>query len=42
MNNKTVGVLGLGVFGRTVARELSRYGCDVIAIDSDAVSDEVT
>lgn len=47
MNNKTVGVLGLGVFGRTVARELSRYGCDVIAINSDAanvdaVSDEVT
>lgn len=47
MRNKTVAVLGLGVFGRTVARELSKYGCDVIAIDShepnvDAIADEVT
>ena len=47
MQNKTVAVLGLGVFGRTVARELSKYGCDVIAIDGleanvDAVADVVT
>ncbi|MGX7091760.1 potassium channel family protein [Hutsoniella sourekii] len=33
MNTKIVGVLGLGIFGRTVAEELSRYGHEVIAID---------
>ena len=47
MQKQTVGVLGLGIFGRTIARELSQYGCDVIAIDGeekyvDAVSDVVT
>ena len=28
-------VLGLGIFGSTVAKTLSRYNCDVIAVDSD-------
>lgn len=32
---KTVGVLGLGIFGRTVARRLSEFDQDVIAIDSN-------
>lgn len=31
--NKSIAVLGLGIFGTTVARELSYYDCDVIAID---------
>ncbi|KHD45799.1 potassium uptake transporter gating subunit KtrA [Streptococcus hongkongensis] len=44
---KTVGVLGLGIFGRTVARRLSEFDQDVIAIDNDEklvnqVSDIVT
>lgn len=47
MQVKTVGVLGLGDFGQTVALELSKYGCEVIAIDNNAknvqeVSDSVT
>ncbi|HHJ7130684.1 TPA: potassium uptake transporter gating subunit KtrA [Streptococcus pyogenes] len=33
LKRKTVGVLGLGIFGRTVARELSNFDQDVIAID---------
>lgn len=32
---KTVGVLGLGIFGRTVARRLSVFDQDVIAIDNN-------
>ena len=28
-------VLGLGIFGSTVAKTLSKYNCDVIALDSD-------
>ncbi|MDY6062543.1 MAG: TrkA family potassium uptake protein [Erysipelotrichaceae bacterium] len=32
---RTFLVLGLGIFGSTIARELSRYGQDVIAIDRD-------
>lgn len=28
-------VLGLGVFGSTVAKTLSRYDCEVLALDSD-------
>lgn len=28
-------VLGLGIFGSTVASTLGKYGCDVIAIDKD-------
>ncbi len=35
MKSKIVGVLGLGVFGRTVAKELGNYGTEVIAIDSN-------
>lgn len=47
MKINTVGVLGLGDFGRTVAAELSKYGCDVLAIDSDqkkvqSISEDVT
>ncbi|MGT2933175.1 potassium uptake transporter gating subunit KtrA [Streptococcus catagoni] len=33
LKRKTVGVLGLGIFGRTVARQLSQFDQDVIAID---------
>lgn len=35
MAKKTVGVLGLGVFGSTIAKELGENGFDVIAIDRD-------
>lgn len=47
MKKKIVGVLGLGIFGERVATELSEYGCEVIAIDSDAkkvqaISERVT
>lgn len=34
MKSKIIGVLGLGIFGQTVARELSQLGQEVIAIDS--------
>ena len=34
LNTRIIGVLGLGVFGRTVAKELSKYDVDVIAIDN--------
>ncbi|EHJ56374.1 hypothetical protein HMPREF9318_01117 [Streptococcus urinalis FB127-CNA-2] len=33
MSRKTIGVLGLGIFGRTLARELSKFDQDVIALD---------
>lgn len=47
MQQKIVGVLGLGDFGSTLALELSRYGAEVIAIDKSPdlvqeVADEVT
>lgn len=32
---KNIAVLGLGIFGQTVAKELSQYGCDVLAIDTN-------
>ena len=32
---KTVGILGLGVFGMTIAKQLSEYDCDIIAVDRD-------
>ena len=32
---KTVGILGLGVFGMTIAKQLSDYDCDIIAVDRD-------
>lgn len=31
---KTVGILGLGIFGRTIAKQLSQSDCDIIAVDS--------
>ncbi|AXY24666.1 potassium transporter Trk [Suicoccus acidiformans] len=47
MNSKIIGILGLGIFGQTVATELSKYGTEVIAVDSredrvHAVADIVT
>lgn len=33
MNQHIVGILGLGVFGQTIALELGKYGTEVIAID---------
>ncbi|MBS4761367.1 TrkA family potassium uptake protein [Carnobacteriaceae bacterium zg-ZUI252] len=30
---KNIAVLGLGIFGRTIAKELSQFECDVLAID---------
>ncbi len=33
MTSKTIGILGLGIFGSTIAKTLSTYDCDVIAID---------
>ncbi|MBM7643614.1 potassium channel family protein [Streptococcus loxodontisalivarius] len=34
MSTKIIGVLGLGIFGQTVARELSTFDQDVIALDN--------
>ena len=31
---KTVGILGLGLFGTTIAKQLCEYDCDIIAVDS--------
>lgn len=47
MKKRIVGILGLGIFGEKVATELSDYGCEVIAIDTDPkkvqrVSEHVT
>lgn len=47
MNETIIGVLGLGIFGRTIAKELSQYDKEVIAIDLDEekvnwIADEVT
>ena len=47
MKNKQYAVLGLGVFGSTVATTLAKYDCEVIAIDKDEscverIADEVT
>lgn len=33
--NRQYAILGLGIFGSTVAKTLSRYNCEVIAVDSD-------
>ena len=46
MNSKQYAVLGLGIFGSTVATTLAEYGCEVIAVDQDEscverVADEV-
>lgn len=35
MNNKQYVVLGLGVFGSTITKTLSQFGCEVLAIDKD-------
>lgn len=35
MKNKQYVILGLGVFGSTVAKTLSQFGCEVLAIDKD-------
>lgn len=47
MKKRIVGIFGLGIFGERLATELSEYGCEVIAIDSDPkkvqkISDFVT
>lgn len=34
--NRQYAVLGLGIFGSTVAKTLSQHNCEVIAVDSDA------
>lgn len=33
--NRQYAVLGLGIFGSTVAKTLSKYNCEVIAVDKD-------
>lgn len=33
--NKTFAILGLGVFGSTIAKSLSNYNYEIIAVDSD-------
>ena len=35
MKQKTYAILGLGVFGSTIAKTLSEYHCEVIGIDTD-------
>lgn len=35
MNNRTIGVLGLGVFGRSIINTLSKYDCNIIAVDNN-------
>lgn len=35
MKNKQYVVLGLGVFGSTITKTLSQFGCEVLAIDKD-------
>lgn len=47
MKRKSFAILGLGIFGSTIAKTLSEYGYDVIGIDTDIscvdrVSDFVT
>ena len=34
-SNRQYVVLGLGIFGSTVAKTLSSYNCEVIALDND-------
>lgn len=47
MSQSIIGILGLGIFGRTVAKQLSKFDREVIAIDNneenvDLVANEVT
>ena len=37
---KTYAVLGLGVFGSTVAKTLEKYGCEVLAVDQNLMTIE--
>ena len=32
MPKPTIGVLGLGVFGRSIVNTLSKFDCDIIAV----------
>ncbi|WP_333564735.1 potassium channel family protein [Streptococcus parasuis] len=34
MSTYTIGILGLGVFGTTIAKTLHKYDCNIIAIDN--------
>ncbi|MDG3131575.1 TrkA family potassium uptake protein [Streptococcus suis] len=34
MSNYTIGILGLGVFGTTIAKTLHKYNCNIVAIDN--------
>ena len=34
-NERLYGVVGLGIFGSTVAKTLSQNNCEVIAVDGD-------
>ena len=38
MKTQIIGVLGLGIFGQTIATELSSFGQDVIALDNNATT----
>jgi trk system potassium uptake protein len=40
MKQKTYAILGLGVFGSTIAKTLSEYHCEVIGIDKDLANVE--
>jgi len=47
MKTQIIGVLGLGIFGQTIATELSTFGQDVIALDNNpktiySLADQVT
>ena len=33
MDKRTIGILGLGVFGRSIINTLRKYNCDIIAVD---------
>ena len=33
MDKRTIGILGLGVFGRSIINTLCKYNCDIIAVD---------
>lgn len=44
---KTIAVLGIGIFGESVAIELTKAGCEVLAVDNNrehiqSISDQVT
>ena len=38
MKTQIIGVLGLGIFGQTLATELSSFGQDVIALDNNSTT----